>query len=331
VYSLARVAGGAAVLAVLVWRLGTGPLVDGLRSVDAGSVVAAAGVTVLTTVCSAWRWIVVANRLGVGIPFHSAVAAYYRSQFLNTTLPGGVLGDVHRAVDHGRDVGDLGRGVRAVIWERTAGQVVQAVLTLAVLLALPSPVRSALPVVMAVIGAGATAAVVIVLATRGRPTDDASIRAKFVRTVRSDVRSGLLARQAWPVLAFASLVVVAGHTAIFLIAAHLGDPTAPLSRVLPLAMLVFLAAAIPLNVAGWGPREGAAAWAFGAAGLGAGHGLAVATVFGVLVIASCLPGAVVLLVVWSRRVFRPVGNGETPRPGLRQRADVATGHEVARG
>ncbi|MGJ3561879.1 hypothetical protein ACR6C2_41015 [Streptomyces sp. INA 01156] len=29
--------------------------------------------------------------------------------------------------------------------------------------------------------------------------------------------------------------------------------------------------ALPLNVGGWGPREGVAAWAFGAAGLGAGR------------------------------------------------------------
>ena len=60
------------------------------------------------------------------MPLRTAVPAYYRSQFLNTTLPGGILGDVHRGVVHGRDVGDVGRGLRAVAWERTAGQVVQA-------------------------------------------------------------------------------------------------------------------------------------------------------------------------------------------------------------
>ena len=32
-----------------------------------------------------------------------AVAAYYRSQFLNTVLPGGVMGDVHRALAHGAE------------------------------------------------------------------------------------------------------------------------------------------------------------------------------------------------------------------------------------
>ena len=58
----------------------------------------------LTTVCCAWRWKIVARGLGVDLPLPAAVAAYYRSQFLNVTLPGGVVGDVHRGVSHGRDV-----------------------------------------------------------------------------------------------------------------------------------------------------------------------------------------------------------------------------------
>ena len=113
----------------------------------AGALAAAAGLAVLTTVCCAWRWKIVARGLGVGLSLPAAVAAYYRSLFLNVTLPGGIVGDVHRAVSHGREVSDVGRALRAVAWERFAGQVVQAVLTVAVLLALPSPVRSSMPFV----------------------------------------------------------------------------------------------------------------------------------------------------------------------------------------
>jgi hypothetical protein len=51
-----------------------------------------------------------------------------------------------------------------------------------------------------------------------------------------------------------------------------------------------------VNVAGWGPREGVAAWAFAAAGLGAGHGVATAVVYGMMVLVAGLPGAAVLLV-----------------------------------
>ena len=130
----------ALVLAILVWRLGTGPFLDGFRTVDGGALAAAAGLAVLTTVCCAWRWKIVARGLGVELSL-PAVAAYYRSLFLNVTLPGGVVGDVHRGVSHGRDVSDVGRALRAVAWERFAGQVVQVLLTVVVLLALPSPVH----------------------------------------------------------------------------------------------------------------------------------------------------------------------------------------------
>ena len=92
--------------------------------------------------------------MGVGLPMREAVASYYRSQFLNSTLPGGVLGDVHRAVRHGRDAGDLPRGARAVVWDRVSGQVVQVVLAVLVLLALPSPVRSSVPVVATTVVVG---------------------------------------------------------------------------------------------------------------------------------------------------------------------------------
>ena len=92
------------------------------------------GVAVLTTVGAAWRWRLVAGRLEAGLTLPSAVAACYRSQFLNVSLPGGVLGDVGRGVRHGRRVDDVGRGLRTVAWERASGQVVLVVLTVSVLL-----------------------------------------------------------------------------------------------------------------------------------------------------------------------------------------------------
>ena len=51
-----------------------------------------------------------------------------------------------------------------------------------------------------------------------------------------------------------------------------------------------MVAAIPFNLAGWGLREGAAAWAFAAAGLGAATGATVAVTYGVLALVATLPG-----------------------------------------
>src|SRR6476619_3226822 len=222
-----RLVGAAAVFAVLVWRLGTGPFVDGLRTVDGRARAAATGLAVLTTVCCAWRWRIVARGLGVELSLPGAVAAYYRSLFLNVTLPGGIVGDVHRAVSHGREVSDVGRAVRAVAWERSAGQAVQAVLTVVVLLALPSPVQSSMPLVaVAVVVAALGTALGVALVGRARPGGGRSVLARVRKTLAGDIRAGVLARNARPGIAIASAVVVAGHTATFLIAARTAGTTA---------------------------------------------------------------------------------------------------------
>ena len=293
----ARVAATVATLAILVWRLGTGPFLDGLRTVDGRALAAAAGLGVLTTVCSAWRWRTVARGLGVDLPLGAAIAAYYRSTFLNVTVPGGVAGDVHRGFSHGRDTDDVGRGLRAVAWERSAGQAVQVVLTVAVLLVAPSPVRGAMPfVALAVLAVGAGVA----LAARARPAAGRSRWARLRGAATRELRDGLLAARAWPAVAVASALVVAGHAATFLIAARTAGASAPLWQLLPLALIVLAAGVLP-NVGGWGPREGVTAWAFAAAGLGASRGVSASVVYGVMVFVACLPGAAVLVAAWVQR------------------------------
>jgi uncharacterized membrane protein YbhN (UPF0104 family) len=300
----------AATLAVLVWWLGTGPFLDGVRTVDGWALAAASGLAVLTTMCCAWRWRIVARGLGVDLPLGTAVAAYYRSLFLNVTLPGGVVGDVHRGISHGRATSDIGRGLRGVAWERSAGQVVQVVLTLALLLVLASPVRAVVPLVaVALIAAAAGAA----LAASGRPAVGRSRWARLRSAAARDLREALLGRRAWPGIALASALVVAGHAATFLIAARSAGATAPPSQMLPLALLVMLAAALP-NVGGWGPREGVTAWAFAAAGLDPSLGVATAVVYGVMVFVASLPGAVVLVAAWVCRT-RPAPRRGRPLLG----------------
>jgi glycosyltransferase 2 family protein len=308
VWAWGRFVGVAAVFGVLIWRLGTSPFVDGARTIDGRTLAAGAGIAVLTTVSCAWRWKIVAGGLGIDLPLPAAIAAYYRSLFLNVTLPGGVVGDVHRGISHGRDVSDVLLALRAVAWERFAGQVVQAVLTVVVLLVLPSPVQSLMPFVA--IGLVVVAVLGVVLLVRARPGRGRSAWARARSAAAGDIRHVLLARRAWPGIALASAVVVCGHAVTFLIAARTAGVTAPLSRMLPLALLVMLVMALP-SVGGWGPREGGAAWAFAAAALGAELGVATAVVYGVMVLVASLPGAAVLVVSWSRGSRLP-GHAEPP-------------------
>ena len=290
--------GGVAILSVLAWLLGSAPFLHGLRAV-AGPALAAAGCTgLVATVACAWRWQLVARRLGIDLPLPAAVAACYRSQLLNTVLPGGVLGDVERGVQSGRSSGDVGTGLRAVAWERLAGQAVQAGLLLLALLLLPSPVRRPWPVLVTVVVA---LAVLVLVLRRRTPSGEPPRGPRALRTVRSDVRRALLHRSAWPGIVLSSALVVAAHTTTFLVAATATGTSASLDSLVSLALLNLAAMSLPLSLAGWGPREGAAAWSFAASGHGAAQGVAVATTYGLLAAAAALPGLVVLLDAWCSR------------------------------
>src|SRR6202789_1754997 len=286
-----RPAVAAAVLAAVIWRFGSGPFLDGVRALDGRVLVAAAAIFLVTTVCFAWRWKTVADGLGVQLSPADAVAAYYRSLFLNLTLPGGVAGDVHRGVRHGRDVRDLGHARRAVVWERTAGQAVQVLLTISVLFVMPSPLRSSMPFVALALAA---TAVVVVLVVRARTGGGHSRWERARNTAVADIRGCLANKRALPTVVLASTVAVLGHVLTFLIAARAVGVTAPVGRLLPLAFISIMAMALP-NIGGWGPREGVTAWAFSAAGLGAGLGAATAVAYGIMVLAASFPGGLVLL------------------------------------
>lgn len=142
-------------------------------------------------------------------------------------------------------------------------------------------------------------------ATRGRVATAPAALA----VVGADLRVALLARGAWPQVLAASIVVVLGHALTFVLAVRITGGTAPAAELWPVAMVVLAAMLVPLNVGGWGPREGVAAGLFAAAGWGAEQGVAAATAFGVLSLIATLPGLVVLLAGPVRRAVgrRPAG------------------------
>jgi len=115
------------------------------------------------------------------------------------------------------------------------------------------------------------------------------------------------------------VLVVAGHTATFVIAARVAGSTAPLGELVALLMVVQIAVVIPLSIGGWGLREGAAAWAFAAAGLGAATGVTVATLYAVLMLIAVAPGAGLLLsdAVRRRRDQGQPGEPSWPDPAPR--------------
>lgn len=331
---VARLGVTVGLLVVLGTTLNPGEVLGQLRQARLPWLALALVVSVAQVAVSAWRWRFTAGRIGIPLPFGEAFREYYLATFLNQVLPGGVLGDVSRAWRHGRSGASESResAARAVLLERASGQMVM--LVTAALCA------GALVLGGSGLGAG-TGALERGLASRLVPGSWSELPGGFAAGVAGSVlflgvlagvarpKGGLFAdlfaglwERSWAesrrallspgpflVQVATSLVAVASYVVMYVVAARaigVETPTPLLALLVPPVLLAML---IPLSLAGWGLREGAAALLWAAVGLSATEGTAASVMYGLLVLVSSLPGALVLL------LRRPPGSG----PGRRGR------------
>ena len=183
----------------------------------------------------------------------------------------------------------------AVLIERASGQLALLAVVLATLVVSPelqgttarmltspdggsnSPVTLALALLLALAG---------IALWRGR-----GHVARFLRAVQE----ALLARDVFLRQLVASLLIVASYVGVYLCCMRMIGIDTPLATAAPLVPWVLLAMAIPLSIAGWGVREGAAALVWQAAGLDPAQGVAISISYGVVILLSSLPGALMLL------------------------------------
>ena len=275
---------------------------------------------------SAWRWQLTAASLDAPLPFRHAFAEYYLGSFLNQVLPGGVLGDANRAWRHARrpvaanpahdaklrtsthpgsgsdfsaesaaGIGPRSSAWLAVLLERSSGQAAMLLCALATLLFSPTiaHVLGALSGRLRELGTGPAsvalglgAVVVLALILRRSP---------LLHTLAQAVRRALLAPALlWRQL-LSSLALATSYIAVYFCCTRMLGIDTPASTLLALIPWVLLAMAIPLSMAGWGLREGAAALLWAAAGLEVSQGVAISIAYGTVVLTSTLPGAWVLL------------------------------------
>lgn len=300
---LLRVGVSLALLSALVWWLDAEALAARLKGLRAPWVLLALAISVPQVALSAFRWRLTAARLGIDLPFGAAFREYYLATFLNQVLPGGVMGDVSRAWRHARSssadgeaeagargVPHVGPAVRAVILERASGQVVMAAVAALSLVSLPLAFGTA-PGTLLLAVAGACAAVVLgVLCARRRRFGEGPLA-----SVWRDVHVALLARAVVRAQLATSALVVGSYLAVYLVAARAVGLDTPFATLLPLVAPVLVSMLIPATVAGWGVREATAAGLWSAVGLTALDGVAISAAYGMLVLLSSLPGALVLL------------------------------------
>lgn len=300
-------AGVAVSLLVILWHVADGP--QAARSLAGASwpwLVLAVATLTLQTLLSALRWRLTAAQLGIDLGGVHAVREYYLGQVVNQALPGGVVGDVGRAV-RARAPAGLMTSVLAVILERLAGQVAMA-LTLAVAVvatvAVPGGVDWPgwlLVPVLGLLAAMAALPVAFLIATRlpdraGRAA--AGVRSALVRVFGD--------RRAWPAHIALNLGTTACNLAAFALCARAVGVNLDPVTVLALVPVILFAMVIPISIAGWGLREGAAVVILPVAGVAAGDALAASVAFGLTFILTTLPGIVVLWIKPRAATRHPV-------------------------
>ena len=270
-------------------------VIDRLAEVDFGWAALAVFLGMGQTLLSAWRWRYTAGRLGLELPFRTALSEYYLAGFLNQVLPGGVLGDAARAWRHagrsGFGTSRAGSAMRAVLLERASGQLVMGLVALAsvwvILWRMGSSMLLPLGAAAAVVGALAGALSVRRLNRTSNPGEPVSL---LRRTLR-DAHHALWDGGALAVQVTTSALIVGSYVLTYLWAARAIGVETSFLVLAPLVAPVLLAMLIPLSVAGWGLREGAAAAMWVAVGMSATEGVAISVAYGAIVALGTLPGA----------------------------------------
>ena len=279
-------------LAGLAWLLDADVLVRRLTDLESRWILVGLAISLPQMALLALRWRITAARLGLELTYVTALREYYLAAFLNQFLPGGVTGDVSRAWRHSRgrrrperdgERYGFGTAVRAVVLERTSGQVVMAVVAAVALVGLPvAPAARAVMSVFAV--ATIVLPVIAVIALR---------RAHTTPSLWHDLHAAVLARDVVGVQLATSALTLATYIAMYVVAARAVGLTTPLGTLLPLIPPVLLSMLVPVTVAGWGVREAVAAGIWSIVGLTAEDGVAASAAYGLLVFISMLPGVLV--------------------------------------
>lgn len=297
----------AAALTGLIWAaLDGGEALARLGAASPGWLLAALAALTVQTLLSAWRWRLLARWLGVELRPGRAVSEYYLSQIVNQALPGGVVGDVGRAVRSAESAGLLRAGQAVVLDRLTGNAMLLAVLGVAAATVTILPGDHGLPPALplrvlaglALLVCAVPGLVWLVGRLSGRTMLPGRMRRRLAElrpALNADAPTrGLLTR-----LAILSLGTVMANLAAFLFAARATGTALPPAVALIMLPLILAAMLLPVTVSGWGLREGAAAVLFPMAGFSAEAGLAASVAFGLVFLVASLPGLAVML--WPRR------------------------------
>ena len=330
---LGRIAVAALLLAVVAALVGPQRLQAQLRSADPVWFVVAVALSTAAQSVSALRWSAIARALGLRAPPVPLVLAYAQGIALNVLLPGATLGgDTLRSVRLRRLGNPLAESALSVVLDRLSGLWVLCLMSLCAGLAgvagggladVEAALRHAGVTVLPLAGtaiaqfyvAGLVAAIALPFlpwrfalpgrAAMGGVAADAGPAPREGRWMRLHrrlaelhalvvSRRGPLARSLWGSI----LVQLLSAAALWGCARAAGEPVG-YGAVLAVSAPVFVAAAVPVSIGGFGPRELAALVFFPLVGIAPQQGVAAAALYGLAAVVlgiACSP-----LLAWVGR------------------------------
>jgi hypothetical protein len=298
-----RIAGGLGLLAVVVWYADVQALARSLAGVDAGWFLLAVLVAIAANVLSAVRWSAIARALGMVAPAGRLIGMYARGITTNMLLPGATLsGDLLRSFQLAGLGNPFLRAALSVFFDRFSGLWVLCVMSLlaAAWLALSGLLQAtAMPSGLA----GYVALLAVISAapfipwptgwlrrTRIGPLAKLAERIDGLRDRLASERAALL-RSIW--LSAGVQILSAG--ALWICGRAVGLDLSFLSM-LAAAAPIFIMAALPVGVAGFGTRELAAVLVLGFLGVPGDQATATALLYGLAAVVQGILAAPLFLI-----------------------------------
>jgi len=298
-------------IGLIVWVLSKVHLAtawEQAKSLDADMLLAAVALSVVQIVLGAVRWGIVLRALSATFATVQTLIVYYIGVFFSMVLPGAVGGDAMRMWFARRAGMSLAAAVNSVMLERavTVLGLVLLVAGLQPLLLARAPTIPGTWVfpVLSVLGV----ICVFVLAV----LDRLPMSFRRWRLVRGLAQLAADTRLLFfrPRFGLSCLVVaIIGHVNLSLscymlaVGLHLPIDAVDCLVLIPPVILVMT---LPISIAGWGLRETAMVTAFGFIGLPQESALVLSILFGILGMATALPGGLVFLLSSEYRTPRAV-------------------------
>ncbi len=286
-----RIGGGLALLAAVAWYIGPETIARSLANADRGLFGLALLLGLSASLCSARRWAYIARALGLDAPVGSLIPMYGRAMTSNILLPGAtVSGDLLRSYELSRRGNPLVESMASVALDRLSGLWTLAVLSfVGAGIAVVTGIQAAgvVPRQDLLIAYGALLFTIVALPfvpwpiawLRALPIGSAAgIAALWERW--NDPHTRIKLRVAKSVgLSLLVQLLCAGELAIC--ARSLGLEL-PFVFMLAASAPIFVMAALPLGVAGFGTREIAAVTVLGMAGVSPGLAAGTSVLFGLV-------------------------------------------------